>query len=102
MAGHTDDPVLESARREALFSLVLWGVACAFTVTTCALLGYGRDPESLTFVLGFPDWVFWGVVLPWAVCFAVTLWFPYGFMEENDLGAEEDDVAAGKRDAGLD
>ena len=26
-------------------------------------------------MLGFPDWVFWGVVTPWMVANAFTFWF---------------------------
>ena len=93
MSRPAEDPVLYSARREAWFALVLWCAAAAWTIGYCAAAGYGRSADSLRFVCGFPDWVFWGIVVPWAVCLAVGLWFPFGFMTDEDLGAEEPESA---------
>lgn len=83
-----EDPVLRSARREALVVFGTWLAAMTYTVTYCYLHGYGRAPESLTFVLGFPDWVFWGIVAPWSVCAAFSLYFGATFMRDEDLGEE--------------
>ena len=58
-----------SSRREAVAVMVTWLAAMVYTVGYCYLYGYNRRAESLTFVWGFPDWVFWGIVAPWAVCF---------------------------------
>ncbi len=91
MPERPEDPVLRSSRREAIFTILLWVAACAWTVGYCARYAYGRDPKSLTFVLGFPDWVFWGVMAPWFVCFVATLWFPYRFMKAEDIGADRDE-----------
>ena len=44
-----------------------------------------RDPKSLTFILGFPDWIFWGIVVPWAVCTVVSGLFAFCFMKDEDL-----------------
>lgn len=93
MSQRPEDPVLKSSRREAAFCILLWVAACAWTVGYCALKGYGRDPKSLTFILGFPDWIFWGVMVPWIVCLVATLWFALGFMKAEDLGAEKDEGA---------
>jgi hypothetical protein len=88
-----DDPVLRSARREALVVLAVWLTAMLYTVGYCYAFGYRRDPESLTFVLGFPDWVFWGIVTPWTVCTLFSGWFAFAFMTDDDLGAEEAEAA---------
>ena len=99
MSQSTDDPVLRSARREALVVLVTWLAAMAYTVTYCYRHGYDRPVESLTFVLGFPDWVFWGIVAPWAVCVAFSIYFGATFMRDEDLGEElpeqEDELGLG-------
>ena len=84
----TDDPVLRSARREALVVFAAWLGAMTYTVTYCYLNGYDRSTESLTFVLGFPDWVFWGIVVPWSVCVVFSFWFGATFMKDEDLGEE--------------
>lgn len=97
MAQPSDDPVLRSARREALVVLVIWASALAYTVTYCHIYGYGRPEEDLKFVrlfwgIAFPDWVFWGIVAPWGVCFLVSWWFSYAFVKDADLGRERDET----------
>ena len=84
----TDDPVLRSAKREAVVVFAAWLGAMTYTVTYCYLNGYNRPTESLTFVLGFPDWVFWGIVVPWSVCVVFSFWFGTTFMKDEDLGEE--------------
>jgi hypothetical protein len=93
MSKPREDPVLRSARREALVVLATWIAALTYTITYCALLGYGRPAEELKFVLGFPDWVFWGIIAPWGVCAVVACWFSYSFMADEDLGEDPDGSA---------
>ena len=83
------DPLFRSARREALISLAAWLAAVAYTVTYCYRFGYDRNLESLTFVLWFPDWIFWGIVVPWLVCVAFSTWFAFGLMRDEDLDAND-------------
>jgi hypothetical protein len=83
------DPVFVSARREALAVAGVSLAAGVYTIVVCGLWGYGRDPKSLTFVLGFPDWVFWGIVIPWAFCVAASLYLGATFMQDEDLGDDE-------------
>ncbi len=98
-----EDPVLVSSRREALVVLAIWVVACVYTVGYCALFGWQREPESLRFVLGIPDWIFWGVFLPWSVCTALSFWVSYFLISDQDLGqvqaeADLDDEARAEAD----
>jgi hypothetical protein len=95
MTQRMEDPLLHSARREALIVLGIWLAACVYTIGYCYAFGYGRDPETLTFVLGFPDWIFFGVVTPWFVCTAVSIWFALTFMADQDLGPEPAEDEAG-------
>ena len=81
-----EDPVLTSARREALLVFSIWLAACVYSVSVCYRLGYGRDAATLTYVLGFPDWVFWGVVLPWTVCTGLSFVLSYFVIVDEDLG----------------
>ena len=87
-----EDPVLHSSRREAIVVLISWLCAFAYTVTYCYRYGYNRPAEDLQFVLGFPDWIFWGIVTPWAVCFVIAWWFSYVFVTDADLGQELDET----------
>jgi hypothetical protein len=83
-----EDPLLRHSRREAVFSLALWLAATLWSAGYSYLFGYERPVESLSFVLGFPDWVFWGIVLPWLIATAVSIVFALGFMRDDPLGDE--------------
>jgi len=78
-------PLLKAARREALIAFSMWLTATAYSVAYCCTFGYGRKAESLTYVLGFPDWVFWGLVLPWGIFTVAASVFAMCFMTDQDL-----------------
>lgn len=88
--GGEEDPVVRSGRREAYWSLSLWLAAAIYSVTYCTLWGYGRSVESLTFVLWFPDWVFWGIVVPWIACTVVSIYFALRVIEDDPLSSADD------------
>jgi hypothetical protein len=67
-----------------------WLVAMLYSVTYCYWYGYGRTVESLTFVLWFPDWVFWGIVAPWILCVLLSFVFAFRIMGDESLGADVD------------
>ena len=48
----------------------------------------GNGPERVRFVLGFPDWIFYGVALPWWICTAFSLFFGAFLVRDEDLGAD--------------
>lgn len=100
MTSRVEDPVVRSARREAALALAIWLVAMIYTITYCYLHGYGRTAESLTFVLWFPDWVFWGIVVPWGICVLISVVFAFGFMGDEPLGDAIDDVESGSAGGG--
>jgi hypothetical protein len=85
-----EDILVRHARREAAIALAMWAAAMIYTITYCYLNGYGRTADSLTFVLWFPDWVFWGIVVPWGICAAASLVFAFGIMGDEPLGEEND------------
>jgi hypothetical protein len=78
-------PLLKSARREALAAMSIWLVATIYSVGYCCRYAYDRPPGSLTYVLGFPDWVFWGIVAPWGLCTIVSSVFAFWFMTDEVL-----------------
>ena len=84
-----EDPLLRSARREALVTAGLVLAALVYTIAYSAMFGYDRTPESLTFVLGIPDWVFWGILAPWLVCLVVSWWFAFWLFEDDTLERAE-------------
>jgi hypothetical protein len=90
MAHREEDALLKSARREAIVILSLWVVCLVYTITYCGRNGYDRTIDDMSFVFGFPDWVFWGVILPWSICTVFTWWFCYFFMGDEPLGDDSD------------
>jgi hypothetical protein len=87
-----EDPVLTSARREAIVVFGIWIVACTYTVGYCYAFGYDREVETLSYVAGMPDWVFYGVVLPWTVCTLLSFWVSNFLMRDENLGEEQAEV----------
>jgi hypothetical protein len=81
-----EDPLVKSARREALLIFIIWCVTVTYCVGYSAIHGYGD--KELTFTLGFPSWVFWGVVVPWGICTLLALAFTWFVITDDPLGAE--------------
>jgi hypothetical protein len=92
------DPVLRSAWPEALVVFALWGTAMVWSVGYCALFAYPAKEKlaaaarELTFVFGFPSWVFWGIVLPWVLCAAISFYISRFVMTNEDLGIDPDEA----------
>jgi Protein of unknown function (DUF997) len=86
-----EQQLLRHARREGLVIMVVWAAALVWSVTSAYVLGYHRDADTLTLILGIPDWVFWSVVLPWGLCLAFSVWFCFGFMADDDLGQDPEE-----------
>ncbi|MCG3195897.1 MAG: hypothetical protein GHCLOJNM_00366 [bacterium] len=84
MDKHTFDPSYRRALHEAIFTLVVFIIPLAFTVIYCARTGYDRDPHTVGDYWGIPDWVFWGVFVPWTVCVGFTAWFTFFHMVHDD------------------
>jgi hypothetical protein len=99
----------QNACREAKLLLTVWAVALVWTVGYCYLHGYRHAPDSralqsgwaearteenLQTVLGFPDWVFFGIMIPWLICTLFTVIFSMFLMRDDDLGAEGEEQSA--------
>ncbi|MGD9647946.1 MAG: DUF997 family protein [Pirellulales bacterium] len=82
------DRLLRTARREAAVVLAIWLAAILYTVGYSYTFGYDRAVESITYIWGVPDWVVWGVVLPWGVSTVAAVWFAWFFMTDEPLGDE--------------
>jgi hypothetical protein len=80
--------LLQNARREALVIMIVWALALVWSCLVSYFFGYSRPPTDIGLILGMPDWVFWGIFLPWALCLAFSVWFCFRFMADDDLGAD--------------
>ena len=87
--------LLRSARREAALSLLVWLCALVYSVGYCTYFGYGRPANELTFVFGFPDWVFYGIVVPWGVCYLVSALFAFVIIQDAPLVEDSPEVELG-------
>jgi hypothetical protein len=86
----TERPLVETARREALLCGAIFVAAITYTIGYCTTHGYTGDaPQDLKFVLGFPEWIFYGILAPWAVCTVFAAIFSFGIMTDHDLSGEE-------------
>jgi uncharacterized protein DUF997 len=84
-------PLLATARREGLIVMGVWLMVFVYTVGYCYRFGYNRDFADLTFVLGFPDWVFWGLVVPWGVCLVFSIGFACFVMQDAPIAVDDPD-----------
>jgi hypothetical protein len=98
--------LFRNACREAKLLIMVWAVALVWTVGYCYLHGYRHPPDSLVVqsglttsrsaddfrtVLGFPDWVFVGIIVPWGACTTFTVVFSLFILRDDDLGAESEE-----------
>ena len=98
--------LVRNARREAWVVAAVWALALVWSVGYCYLNGYRHDADSwvvraglaeprqddrLERTLGFPHWVFAGIMVPWLLCTAFTVWFGLFGMADDDLGADRDE-----------
>jgi hypothetical protein len=97
--------LFRNACREARVSALVWLLALVWTVGWCWLRGYphpsdswlvtsglamARPAQDATNVLGFPGWVFYGIMLPWVACTLFTVVYALWGMPDDDLGAEQE------------
>jgi hypothetical protein len=86
MSRPPEDPLVRDCRREAAVAAGIALAAMVYSVGFSALFGYDRAGEPIHFVLGFPSWVFWGIVAPWGVCVLIAAWFSWRFLSDDELG----------------
>jgi hypothetical protein len=88
------DPIIRSAWREAVVVSLVWLCAMIWTITVCYRMGYNRRIEDLKLVFGFPDWIFWGIVVPWCLSAVVSCLFSALFFRDGNLGEDRSDTDA--------
>ena len=71
----------------------VWVAACVWSVGVCYRMGYERDADTLAYILGFPDWIFWGVIAPWTTCTVICFLMSYFVIRDDDLGEEQAEEA---------
>lgn len=82
------DPVFTNSYREAVVIIVLFVLFMFWTVGISFWLGVREDVsdvEAISLVWGMPQWVFYGVFLPWMLVNVISVWFCFGLMKTDDL-----------------
>ncbi|MBI4602539.1 MAG: DUF997 family protein [Planctomycetes bacterium] len=97
--------LLRNARREAWIVLAVWAACILWTVTFCWLRGYRDAPVSRgealpATVLGIPDWVVYGIGLPWVLATAFTIAFALFGIADDDLGEDVEGERPGEAAGG--
>ena len=86
--GANEQQLLRHARREALLIMIVWAVSLVGSVAVSYFLGYHPEAASVRPIFGMPVWVFWGVAVPWVLCFLFSIWFCFFYMADDDLGRD--------------
>ncbi|HQZ63816.1 MAG TPA: DUF997 family protein [Planctomycetaceae bacterium] len=86
------DPVVNSSLREAFVVIGVWMAAMGWSITVCYRMGYNRPVEDLKLVYGFPDWFFWGIVVPWCACTVISCLFSALLFRDGPLGEDVEDA----------
>ena len=81
-----EDPLVKSSRREAVIVSAMFLAAMAYTLGYCGLYGYGPNAVITPLVFGFPNWIFYGVIVPWVICTAVSIVYALVFITDDPLG----------------
>lgn len=84
------DPVFVHSWRETVAILILFSIFLIWSVGVSFWMGWESryvpvDGSPISTTLGMPSWVFYGVMLPWAVVNLVAIWFCFAFIEDDDL-----------------
>lgn len=92
------DPVYLHARKEAALILGVWFLALLWTLPMSYLNGFESqvDIEDITFIVGMPTWVFWGIGFPWMMANLITIWFCFFYFSEDDLEPKESSLGEEK------
>ena len=80
-----EDPRYAQANREAQWAIGYW---VAFTVVVTGLawwLGYEKPADELSFILGFPAWFFWSVLVTSVVFSAIPVWIIRRYFKDVPL-----------------
>lgn len=92
------DPVFLHSRREAVAIFLLWFFCLLWAVPVSYSMGFNQNvvPGEVPTTLGMPSWVFWGLLLPWLVADAVTIYLCFGFIKNDDLGKAPEESDEGE------
>jgi len=84
-------PVYLNSLRETFLILLTWIVFAIWVVGYSLRYGYNLHSDTFSTVIGIPEWVFWGIGLPWILAIFITIGFAVFVVKDDPL--EESDEA---------
>ncbi len=79
--------------RETYLILATWVIFAAWVIGYSMSYGYNNSPETFSTVGGIPEWIFWGIGLPWVLAVVVTIGFAVFIVKDDPL--DESDKTTG-------
>lgn len=73
--------------KEAGLAAAVFVLAFLCCVSIISGLGYpapGERPQEPALIRGIPEWVIWGLFVPWLVLLGVTWWFALFFLRDDE------------------
>ena len=75
------EPSYRRTLKEAIVAALLWLGAGVWVIAVSYWLGSGRPVWSIG---GVPNWVLWGVLVPWLTLFLLHTWYSLVFLRADD------------------
>lgn len=70
--------------REFKVSIIIGGLFIIMSSVISYFMGYSRNPEEIKLILGFPDWIMLGVLLPWVLIVLFTVFYSMALMKGDE------------------
>lgn len=70
--------------REFKVSIIIGGLFIIMSSVISYFMGYSRNPEEIKLILGFPDWIMLGVLLPWILIVLFTVFYSMALMKGDE------------------
>jgi hypothetical protein len=84
------------SRKEFYFMVAAWCVFAIWTISYVGLKGGHQEGATLQLMWGMPEWVVFGILLPWVFALGLTVWFALRFMKDTDLDPNAGDSTNGE------
>lgn len=67
----------EKCKKEFKKGVIVTAIYILFSTILSYFLGYKRTFSEMKLIMGFPDWIFYAVLLPWIAIVLYTVYFAF-------------------------
>ena len=82
------------SRKELWFMLVSWAVFLIWTLSYNSTHAFDMEKSGIDPIIGMPQWVFFGILVPWVAALVLTICFAMFFMKDTELLDVESEQAS--------